>query len=107
MMRAAEWQAEYSLLCSVCVKATHEKMRLSPECSAGEENKTTQLCAQLQYSLVLLCSSRNRLNPEGSYTLVQRVNPINKHERMGLARLLIKSTLWGGKLFSVHVCRYQ
>lgn len=94
------------LLRSARVKS-HIRKWASPDCSAGGENETTLLSAQFHPSSMLLCSLRNSLHPEGSHTRVQRANPINKHERTGLARLLIKSNMWGGKLSSLSVCRYQ
>lgn len=41
---------------------------------------------------VLLCSLKRRLQPEASDWRVQRVEPINKHERTTLAGLLLE---WG------------
>lgn len=57
----------------------HVRKRASPDYRAGGE--TVPLSARFQLDAPL--------QPEGSHTGVQRANPLNKHERTGLAPLLM------------------
>lgn len=96
------WMAgRIAVLSVVWCKITHRKMSW-PLLTAVQVERTRPRCchAQFHHSSMLLCSLRSSLHPEGSHSRVQRADPINKHERTGLDRLLIKSNMWGGKLSS-------
>lgn len=49
-------------------------------------------------------AARGAVFAQRGVTLKSKVEPINKHERTGMAGLLVKSNMWGGKLSSL---RYQ